>query len=101
MQHNSTIIMILAAIVLLGGAGYWYFSSTNGTDAPLVAVDGSGSEAQSRFQALVSELNPISFDTSIFSDPRFGILINLATPINAESQGRIDPFAVIPGVSAN
>lgn len=91
--------MIVGAIALLGAAGYWYLSSSSGTQQPIVSVGDTGSAAQSHFQALVSELNPISFDTSIFSDPRFGVLVNLETPISPEPKGRLDPFAAIAGVS--
>jgi hypothetical protein len=49
---------------------------------------------------LVGTLDPIAFDTTIFSDPRFNALVDLKTAIVDEPIGRPDPFAPIPGVSA-
>ena len=59
----------------------------------------AGNPAQSQFQTLVSELQSVSFDTKIFSDPRFTSLVSLATPVAVETVGRADPFASISGVS--
>lgn len=94
---SNTTLLILATLVVAAGA-YWYFFTGTGNEAPLTAVVVEN-EAQTQFQALVSELQPISFDTSIFSDEHFMALVDLSTPIAPESAGRIDPFAVIPGVS--
>jgi len=44
-------------------------------------------------------LQPITFNTGIFSEPRFMALVDLATPITPETVGRFDPFAPVPGVS--
>lgn len=88
---SQTLLIILAAIVVAGG-GYWYFFTGTGNDAPLTATQ-DNSAAQEEFASLVSELAPISFDTGIFSDARFGALVDLATPITPEPSGRPDPFA--------
>ena len=54
--------------------------------------------AQTKFQTLVGELTPISFNTSIFSDAHFTALVDIATPVAPETIGRLDPFAAITGV---
>lgn len=92
-MKSNTIFIILATIAIAGGA-YWYFFTGTGNEPPLTATV-TGNEAQTEFQVLVSELQPISFDTTIFSDARFVSLVSLATPISVETSGRIDPFASI------
>ena len=99
MKFNSnTLFIILTACIVAGGA-YWYFFIDSGNQLPLTSST-SENQAQTQFQTLVSELQPISFDTSIFSDPRFFSLRDLTTPIFPEPAGRADPFAPISGVRA-
>lgn len=86
-------IKILTAVTLVIAAGaYWYFFTGTENQAPLSAIS---LENQTQFQTLVSELQPISFSTTIFSDPRFMALVDLATPIESETAGRVDPFAPV------
>lgn len=88
---------IIAGLIAAAGA-YWYFFMGSGNDAPLSPAIAEN-QAQTKFKVLVSELQPITFDTSIFSDPRFVGLMDLGTPVAPEASGRVDPFAPIPGVS--
>src|SRR5476651_2398090 len=94
---TQTILLIGAAGIVLGG-GYWYlFGSSGGNAAPLSTVLPAQTGAQAQFETLVGELNPVSFDLGIFTDPRFMALTDLATPITPEGSGRIDPFAPLNG----
>ena len=95
-MKQNTIILIIAELVVAGGA-YWYFFTGTGNEPPLTAGT-ADNQAQSRFQTLVSELQSISFDTDIFSEPSFMALVDLTTPITPETIGRLDPFAPIAGV---
>ena len=99
MKSNKSTTII---IVLIAAAGaYWYFF-TGGTSEQLpVTVAETGNQAQTRFQTLVGALTPISFDTKIFSDPRFNALVDLTAPVSPETIGRLDPFAPIAGLSGN
>jgi hypothetical protein len=90
MKSNTTNIIIAAIVV--AGALYWYFFTGTGNQLPLTASS-TENKAQTHFQTLVSALKPISFSTDIFSNPSFTSLVNLATPVTPETQGRIDPFA--------
>lgn len=97
-KTNTTLIVICTLLVAAGA--YWYFFMGSKEQPPLTAVT-SGSATQAKFQALVAELQPISFDTRIFSDSRFMALVDLTTPITPETSGRIDPFAPVSGISAS
>ncbi|MFA5942202.1 MAG: hypothetical protein WC798_00810 [Candidatus Paceibacterota bacterium] len=95
-SNTSTLSSIIALFVIAAGV-YWYFFS--GTDEQLPLTIGEPeSQVQTKFQALASELQPISFDTSIFSDPRFNALVDFTTPVSPEATGRLDPFAPVVGV---
>ena len=98
-NHSNSVPLIIAILVIAAGI-YWYFFTGTGNQPPLTVVE-SGDSVQTRFQVLTGELGPISFDTSIFSDPRFNALVDLTTPIFPEASGRPDPFAPITGVSGN
>jgi len=99
MKPNSS-VPIAIILIVAAAVAYWYFFT--GTEDQLsLIIDGSENQAQTRFQSLVVELTQVSFDTSIFSDPRFNALVDLTTPVAQEPTGRLDPFAVITNVSGN
>jgi hypothetical protein len=93
MKLNVVTFLIVTLALVVGG--YFFFTGTE--SQPLLEVSASDNPAQARFQALVSQLQPISFDTSIFSDPTFTSLVDLATPVAPEESGRLDPFAPLSG----
>lgn len=97
MKTNITLIVVV--LLVLGGGLYWYLTGQSGNQTPLMGIAGPDNPAQSQFQSLVSQLQPISFNTAIFSDPRFTALVDITTPLVPETAGRIDPFAPIPGVT--
>lgn len=97
-MNSNTILIIIVTLVVAAGA-YWYFFTGTENQSPLTETT-TENQAQTQFQMLVSKLQPISFDTKIFSDQRFTSLVDLATPISAETIGRSDPFASLTGVSA-
>lgn len=95
---SPTVLTVVATLVVALGA-YWYFFTGTSNESPVSATGAPQNPAQAQFGTLVSTLQPISFDTSIFSDARFNALVDLSTPIAPESAGRPDPFAVLSGVS--
>ncbi len=97
MKSNTTVVVILTLLIAAGA--YWYFFMGSSNQPPLTASVPAQNAAQTQFQALVSELQPISFKTAIFSDPKFTSLIDLSTPVSPEPTGRLDPFAPVPGVT--
>lgn len=95
MKIDTRTSLLIIATFLVAAAAYWFFFTGTGNEPPVTPVGGSENQAQTQFQTLVSALTPISFDTKIFSDPRFVMLVDLATPILPESAGRVDPFAMV------
>jgi len=95
MKIDTRTTLLIIITLLVAAAAYWYFFTGTGNESPVTPINVSENQAQTQFQALVSALTPISFDTKIFSDSRFVMLVDLATPIMPESAGRVDPFAMV------
>lgn len=91
----KTLASGIAVVIVLGGIYVYFFTGT--PDAPITASAPASIDAQ-QFLNLAGELQPVSFDTTLFADPRFASLVDLTVPITPESKGRVDPFAPIPGV---
>lgn len=91
-MKSNTVILIIVSLLVAAGA-YWYFFTDTGNSPPLSISSAQVSQAQTQFQMLVSQLQPISFNTDIFSDARFNALVDLTTPVSPETSGRLDPFA--------
>lgn len=81
----------LVVVIVLGGAYLFFFSGNSPETASVTEV--SANNAQDKFTTLLAQLEPITFNTAVFSDPRFLSLRDLTTPVSAEPQGRADPFA--------
>ncbi|HUY62409.1 MAG TPA: hypothetical protein VMV50_01285 [Candidatus Paceibacterota bacterium] len=96
-MNFNTIATILVTFAAIGGT-YWYFFGGNSSQGSLSSSNATSTVAQQQFQTLASELQSISFNTSIFTDPRFAALVDIATPVTPEVSGRPDPFAPISGV---
>jgi hypothetical protein len=80
-------------LLLLIGAGYWYFFGGSSAPAAPLSETTPASDAAQQFLDLAGELASVSFDTTIFSDPRFTSLVDISTAVIPEVQGRPDPFA--------
>ena len=95
MKSNTTLIITTVALILAALA-YWYFFTGTGNEPPL-STDTPTNVAQMQFETLVGQLQPISFNTKIFSDARFNALVDITTPVSPEPFGRSDPLAPISG----
>jgi hypothetical protein len=99
MKSTTGTLFIGAVVVIALGSAYIYFFTGPASQPPLDASTANNA-AEQQFLNLAAELQPISFDTSLFSDPRFANLVDLTVPITPEPQGRTDPFAPIPGLAS-
>ena len=95
MKLTSNATLAVIAVLVVAAGAYWYFFTGTGEQPPLSNAAPTN-QAQIQFETLISELQPISFSTGIFSDPRFNVLVDLATPVSSEPAGRPDPFAAFP-----
>lgn len=95
-MKSNTIIILVATLVVAAGA-YWYFFVDSGNEEPLTISETTNIK-QAEFEHLLGQL-PANFDTSIFSDARFSVLVDITTEIADESFGKDDPFSPISGTS--
>jgi hypothetical protein len=80
-----TVVAILALIFI-----YMQFYP----EAPKESISAvpAASTAEQQFISLSSQLESVTINTEILSDPRFVELVDIATPVLSEDTGRIDPF---------
>lgn len=94
-MSRSTLVFVLCLVIVAGGLGYYFFFFNSSSDAALTTAAGTASDAELSFITLVSKLDPIVFDTTVLSDPRFTTRQDIRTAIVPEASGRNDPFAPI------
>lgn len=94
-MSRSTLIFTVCLVIVAGGLGYYFFFFNSNTDAALSSGPVTASDAELSFISLVGKLEPITFDTSILSDPRFTGRQDIRTAIVPEATGRKDPFSSI------
>ncbi len=92
-MNRNTLIFIICLVIVAGGLAYYFFFFDSGTDATLVTQPVAATNAELSFITLVGKLDPIVFDTTLLSDPRFMTRENIRTVIIPEEAGRTDPFA--------
>lgn len=91
LTHKNILTFLAAALVIAGGFYYFFFVASD-SDETVLPSGAPASQAEISFIALVGQLDPIAFDTSIFSNPRFTQLVDIHTAVLPEPQGRTDPF---------
>ncbi|HWU24680.1 MAG TPA: hypothetical protein VN086_02915 [Candidatus Paceibacterota bacterium] len=94
-MSRSTLVFVICLVIVAGGLGYYFFFFNSDTSGAVTTNAGTASDAELSFITLVSKLDPIVFDTSVLSDPRFTSRENIRTAIVPEASGRKDPFAPI------
>ena len=94
-MSRNTLVFVICLVIVAGGLGYYFFFFNSDTNAALTTNGGRASDAELTFITLVSKLDPIVFDTSVLSDPRFMSRQDIRTAIVPEAAGRRDPFAPI------
>lgn len=97
---KSNIILAIAAGLTFIAAVYYYFFYNKDTGGAVVAT-APASQAELDFVNLAGQIDSISFDQTIFSDPRFMRLVDIHTVVVPEPTGRRDPFATLPGTAAS
>ena len=98
-MNQKIIIAGIAIFVGLLVPAYFLITGTTSstTSDGSVTTSVPTSEAEAVFVNLASQLVPLSYDTTILSDPRFTSLVDLHTAVLPEQIGRKDPFAPLSG----
>ena len=97
LSKKNTII-VAAAIVVLGLVAYFLWLRPQPEENVSIVGFGPTGQVQASFLTLAAQLQPIAFDTSVLTDPRFSSLVDIQTVIVPEATGRTDPFSPLAGV---
>ena len=101
-MKRSTIIILIIVVIVAAGA-YFYFEGSPASlsgDSLLQADSNAQAEAAgAQVLILLNQIQSLSIDTSLFSDPGWNTLVDYTVPIPPENVGRSNPFAPIPGVN--
>ena len=90
-------ILIVTLIVVIIGAGAYYLNKGN-SKGVITTTAPPGSPTEATFLGFASELDTVSFNTTIFTDPRFMALEDIHTSVVNELAGRRDPFGQLVGL---
>lgn len=94
-QHK---ILSLVVLVLLIGAA-WYEFTGSSSSAPVLTTSGSdaSSTEDAQIVSTLLQLQAVTLDGTILSDPGFLALQDFTTQVVSEPLGRPNPFAPISG----
>ena len=90
-------LLIALAIAVVIWLGYMFFvkdDSGSGSTTVVRNETGAAQEAEG-FKARLQQLNAISFESTVFSDPRFNSLVDFRQELRPEPVGRANPFAPV------
>ncbi len=100
--RNNMFAVVVFALIIAGLAGYeLYFAPPPSGDA--LSSGSSGPVSGSQLLASLSNLQSVTLDPSVFSDPIFVSLVDYGISIPHEPVGRPNPFAPLssgPGAAA-
>jgi len=91
-KYKSIIIVVVVIVVGFVVWNFFFASNDSGEDLIVstnVSVDAPGSV----LVALLSKLQSLSLDDTLFADDRFEGLVDFTVPIAPQPVGRINPFA--------
>lgn len=100
MSASLKYILIALGLATLVFAGYYFFIGSGGATLSFSNNDAVMSNMLANSQLFIDrrqQLEQVSLDTSLFTDPRFTSLQSYAAQLEEQPIGRTDPFAPLPG----
>ncbi len=91
LSAHKNLLITIGVIVVLALACYWYFSSSY--VAPVPILSGSTAGSSDTLLATLDQLESLSLNPAIFSNPSFEALSNNTVTLPVVSSGRPNPFA--------
>ncbi len=95
---NRQKILIGFLVIVLIGAGFYYYSINKNPEITELITTGETSEVGVDVLVLVQKLENTNIDSSIFSTALFSSLRDLSQPYIQEEKFRQDPFAPLQNV---
>lgn len=99
-------IIIIVVIVAIALVAYFYYQGTKTPDTAgglltTSANPGVQSGIGQQVLGLLSQIQTLRIDSSLFKDPGFQTLRDFSVIIPPENVGRANPFAPLPGAPAS
>lgn len=88
-------LLVVLIVVVIAAAAYYM---NKGKEDVITVAPTPGSATEATFLGFASELDTVSFNTTIFLDPRFMALEDIHTSVVNELAGRRDPFGQLVGL---
>ena len=95
LSPNNKKILIASGVLLVVGVLGYYFLSSGSTDVGSLLAPSDGQVLGQDILVLADKLKTVSIDSSFLSGALFSNLKDIGTPLKLESQGRLNPFALI------
>ena len=92
---NKKILIAVVALLVLGGAGYYFFSQGSLSAPTDFIVPSSDTPVGQDVLVLIDKLKGISIDSSFFAGAMFSALRDFTTKVIPEPQGKDNPFQAI------
>ncbi len=98
-RNNLTAVLLFTACI----AGLYVYETyfTGGSSDVLTSSAATTTPASADILASLSNLQQVTLDPSIFSDPVFVSLVDFGIAIPPQPVGRSDPFAPLTGAGAS
>ncbi len=85
-------LLMILGIVLIAALGYYLMTQRSATGLQGSMPNSQIAAESSTFLRRLNDLKSITLDGSVFSNPRFRILVDFSEPITPEPVGRTNPF---------
>ena len=99
---SRNLIIALAALLIVGAAGYFYATRDRSADDSLTSVsaDEQAAAVDGDLLRTLGQLKKLKLDDSIFSDPVWQSLTDFGQTLVPQASGRPNPFAPLGSSAA-
>ncbi|MBU6231877.1 MAG: hypothetical protein KGI45_00865 [Patescibacteria group bacterium] len=95
-SSKKTLVTVIV-IIVIAALGYFYYEGTIPAVGGNVSISPEDQAVATQVLSLLSQMQSLRIDTSLFNDPAYKTLQDDTVPIPALNVGRPNPFAPIPG----
>tara|TARA_B100000745_G_scaffold299149_1_gene249307 strand:+ start:1660 stop:1950 length:291 start_codon:yes stop_codon:yes gene_type:complete len=85
-------LLIIVGILLIAGIGYYLFKQNQEEGLQNAQVDNQAAVRSAESLRRLNELQNITLDTTLFSDPRFTSFTSFTNEVAPEPYGKANPF---------
>ena len=95
--HSKTTVIVIVIVIISVIAYFYYEGGSSSASGGLVESPGSDQSIGSAELDLLSQIQSLKIDASMFQDPGYQALEDYSVAIPQDNVGRPNPFAPFPG----